>query len=416
MDMDAILAFVPKEDLIKYSAITGQALYYKGENDLRHKIIAIVEEEGAEKASYPLKLLLSEGELIIASTGKNQATGNHATQDYHVKGPVAVFVTTTAVETDEEFQNRCLVLAVDESRKQTQSIHQIQREKRTLNGLKRSHEKQRVLLIHQNAQRLLRPLNVVNPYALELTFLDDKTRMRRDQEKYLNLIEACTFLHQYQREVKTIVDQGEPVRYIEATLEDIELANKLAHEVLGRSLDELPPQTRKMLDLIHEMVSDLSEKQALERGDIRFSRRDIREYTHWGNTQLKIHLHRLEDMEYLLVHRGKRGQSFVYELLYNGEGRDKESFLMGLLDIKKLRLKYGYDEKKSGLNDKKSVPSRPQVGPKSVPDRTTQNEDNLFNNLPLVDDHSNLIEKRELREGYPSNPSYSKNAVVAAQV
>ena len=42
-------------------------------------------------------------------------------------------------------------------------------------------------------------------------------------------------------------------------------------------------------------------------------------------------------MEYLLVHRGSRGQSFVYELLYAGEGQDGQPFLMGLLDVEKLR-------------------------------------------------------------------------------
>lgn len=49
--------------------------------------------------------------------------------------------------------------------------------------------------------------------------------------------------------------------------------------------------------------------------------------------------HRLVDMEYLLVHRGGRGQSFVYELLYNGEGEQGERFLMGLLHTKQLKNK-----------------------------------------------------------------------------
>jgi DNA primase len=40
----------------------------------------------------------------------------------------------------------------------------------------------------------------------------------------------------------------------------------------------------------------------------------VREYAQWGHTQLKVHLHRLEEFEYLIVHRGGRGQSFVYEL------------------------------------------------------------------------------------------------------
>ncbi len=113
--MDAVLSFFPEEERVKYSAMTGQSLYYLGETSLQHKILAVVEEAGAEKASYALKLLQSEGELTIASTGKDPATGKMVTQEYRVEGPVMIFLTTSAVDLDEELQNRCLTLAVDES-------------------------------------------------------------------------------------------------------------------------------------------------------------------------------------------------------------------------------------------------------------------------------------------------------------
>lgn len=130
--------------------------------------LAIAEEEGAENASYALKLLQSEGELTIASTGKDETTGNLVTKQYRVEGPVMLFLTTTAIDIDEELMNRCLVLTVNESREQTQAIHAMQRKQQTLD-------------------------------------------------------------------------------YIEATKQDIETANALAHEVLGRTLDELPPQTCNLL-------------------------------------------------------------------------------------------------------------------------------------------------------------------------
>ena len=133
--MEAILAFVPPEDQVKYSAMTGQCLFYMGETDLKHKILAIVEEEGAERASYALKLLQSEGALTIASTGKDASTGRMTTQEYRVEGPVMLFLTTTAIKIDEELLNRCLVLTVDENREQTRAIHQFQRRRQTLAGL-----------------------------------------------------------------------------------------------------------------------------------------------------------------------------------------------------------------------------------------------------------------------------------------
>src|SRR5690606_6442544 len=133
--MDAVLALVPPEDRVKYSAMTGQSLFYMGEEDLRHKILAIVEEEGAERASYALKLLQSEGELTIASTGKDPQSGRHITHEYQVKGPVMIMLTTTAIDVDEELLNRCIVLSVDEGREQTRAIHARQRRAQTLAGV-----------------------------------------------------------------------------------------------------------------------------------------------------------------------------------------------------------------------------------------------------------------------------------------
>jgi DNA primase catalytic core len=359
--MEAVLAMLPEEQRVQYSAMTGQSLFYMGETDLKNKVLAIVEEEGASRAAYALKLLQSEGALSIASTGKDGTTGRLLTHHYRVEGPVMLFLTTTAIDLDEELQNRCLVLAVDEGRAQTQAIHKKQREAQTIEGLLAKREREEILRVHQNAQRLLKPLFVANPYARELTFLDSQTRTRRDHMKYLALIRAIALLHQYQRERKTATHNGQALEYIEVTLDDIATANRLAHEVLGRSLDELPPQTRRLLLLIDEMVSAECERQNIERMDFRFSRRDVRQYTGWGNTQLKTHLRRLEELEYLLVHHGGRGQSFVYELLFERQSDSGKPMLPGLIEIEKLT-GYSYDTKKSGQNGQWSGSSRPQVG------------------------------------------------------
>jgi DNA primase catalytic core len=351
--MNAVLQMMPEEEQVKYSAMTGQSLFYMSETNLRHKILAIVEEEGAERASYALKLLQSEGELTIASTGKDPTSGRLVTHEYRVEGPVMILLTTTAVEVDEELLNRCIVLTVDEDREQTRAIHRLQRERQTLEGLLAKRDRDHLLAGHRNAQRLLRPVHVTNPFARELTFLDDQTRTRRDHLKYLTLIRSIALLHQYQRPTKSVSHHGQAVQYIEATLDDIAAANALAHEALGRSLDELAPQTRRLLLLIDEMVTEACTRLAIERCDHRFSRRQVREFTGWGNTQLKLHLHRLEELEYLLLHRGGRGQSFVYELLYDGNGKDGKPFLCGLIEVDKLRVqseKHDYDVNRSGVN------------------------------------------------------------------
>jgi DNA primase catalytic core len=370
--MDAVLSLVPPEERVSYSAMTGQSLFYMGEEDLKHKVLAIVEQEGAERAAYALKLLQSEGELTIASTGKDPQTGRLVTHEYRVEGPVAILLTTTAIDLDEELQNRSIVLSVDEERGQTRAIHRLQRERRTLEGLLAREERQAVLRVHRNAQRLLEPLEVVNPYACELTFLDTRTRTRRDHEKYLTLIDVIALLHQHQREVKTVERGGREIRYVEVELSDVELANRLAHEVLGRSLDELPPQTRRFLGALDGLVERWAAEQGIERGEVRFRARSVREALALGATQVKLHLRRLVDLEYVLVHTTGQGMGWAYELVYRGEGEDGRPFLPGLIDVETLRERLGYVRERSGPGGGRSAPAaerpgsgRPPAGPLS---------------------------------------------------
>ncbi len=369
--MDAVLDMVPEEERVSYSAMTGQSLFYLGEADLKHKALAIAEEEGVRQAAYALKLLQSQGSLTIASTGKDPATGKLVTQDYRVEGPVALMLTTTAIDLDEELRNRCLVLSVDESRDQTRAIHARQRFEETLEGLEATEDESHVVTLHRNAQRLLKPVKVVNPYAESLTFRDDQTRTRRDHRKYLGLIRAIALLHQHQRPAKTLKRRdGSEVAYIEATLGDIEAANKLAHAVLGYSLDELPPQTRRLLNLIRQMVTERAEAESLHPKEVRFTRKELRDYTGCGDTQAKVHLARLIELEYVFLCRLRHNDQtnpYVYELAWEGQGVDGASFLMGLIPAQALDGNMtGYDPQRSGLVEDRAEPGRPEIGGVSV--------------------------------------------------
>ena len=335
--MDAVLDLVPEEDKVHYSAMTGQSLFYLGETNLKHKILGIAEEEGVSQAAYALKILQSQGELTIASTGKDPQSGKLVTEEYRVEGPVMLFLTTTAIDIDEELLNRCVVLTINESREQSEAIQDRQRQARTLEGLLASNQSEHLIKQHQNAQRLLKPLAVVNPYAEQLTFASSRTRTRRDHQKYLTLIDSIALLHQFQRQVKVVKTNDEVIEYIEATIEDIALANELAHEILGRSLDELPPPTRKLLQQLHFLVAKKMEAESLRQSDVRFTRREVREFAGLSNSQVSVHLDRLVELEYVVAHSGKNGQRYCYELIFDGESSGSHSQLMGLIDVENLK-------------------------------------------------------------------------------
>jgi hypothetical protein len=185
----------------------------------------------------------------------------------------------------------------------------------------------------------LQPVEVLNPYAPALTFTTGRTRNRRDHEKYLTLIDAIALLHQHQRKTETL-PSGQP--YIEVTLDDIALANELAPEVLGRSLDELPPQTRRLLGCIRELVKGRT------KGNGTFSRRELRNACGWSLTQVRVHLERLVELECLAIRHGRLGSQFVYELLLDLEAPEALAHV-GLIDVKVLA--HGYKTNLTGFGE-----------------------------------------------------------------
>ncbi|OQW97660.1 MAG: hypothetical protein BWK74_06010 [Desulfobacteraceae bacterium A6] len=339
---DVILSLVPDEDYVKYTRITDQALFYKDEDSLAHKILAIEEEAGMGGAAYSIRNIQSSKKITVAATGKDPGTGKMRTEEYTVNGPVAVMITTTAAELEGETASRFLFLTIDESSQMTQAIHKMQRDAETLDGLVRKQKSQHIVKKHQNAQRLLKPLTVVNPFTGYLSYPNRSLRTRRDHKKYLGLIRTVAYLHQYQREIKTVEVEGKPVEYIEVTLDDIEKANRLANEVLGQSLDEIAKPSRTLLAGIYGMVREPAEKQECPLDEIYFTRRQIREYTGWTDWQIRAHIRQLEEMEYLHVRVGAQGKQYAYALNYRGQGEDGGKCYLNLTptdEIKRLMKK-----------------------------------------------------------------------------
>jgi DNA primase len=314
---DATLRLCPPEDVVKLTSLTGRALFYKGAGSLKHKILALEEEAGVRQASYAIRNLISAGELIIETTVKDLGSGRLTTMQNRVEGPTTVLITTTNPDVDPETKSRFFVTGVDESREQTRAILESQRQRRTWEGKSGRDEREAIRRRHWNFQRILKPVAVVNPFAGELRYSDDRLQSRRDQPKYLNLINAVAFMRQMQKPVKN--HNGR--EYVEVDETDLELANKLAEEILGQNLDDLNRVSRDLLAQIERMVG---ERMALltdpEQGhhprvdEITFTRRDIREFTGWPHMRVARYLKQLVDMELVVARSGRNGWRYVYTL------------------------------------------------------------------------------------------------------
>ena len=342
---DAVLAFCPPEDLVKLTALSGKALFYKERLSL--------EAQGAgpgrrrRRGGSDVRHSQPHQRRGTGQRKHDQRPGHRPTHDDGKQGGRPEFRLLHHDPAGRGPGNEKPVLGHHdrrEPRDQTRKILSFQRQQHLSDGLITSPEIEAILRKHRNFQRLLKPLAVKNPYAAQLTYGDDRLQGRRDQPKYLNLIKAIAFLRQMQKEVFHEQRNGVAVPYIKADLDDIALANRLAHEILGHSLDELSRPGNDLLLLLEDMAQERVKALLKENPDsklkpaaLSFSRRDIREFTGWSNTRLHVHLKELVDFEYIVIETGRNGMPFRYRLAWEGQGKDGRRFMLGLADPEKLR-------------------------------------------------------------------------------
>jgi len=102
-----------------------------------------------------------------------------------------------------------------------------------------------------------------------------------------------------------------------------------------------------LLKLIREMVQAHCEENNIKPEEYHFTRRDIRQFSGWSDFQVKTHIRQLEDLEYIYPVMGKKGKSYVYELLATGPIDEEKPFMIGLIDMGRLKKK----ARKAGITD-----------------------------------------------------------------
>ncbi len=304
---ERIAELIPKQHKVSFTASTENALYYVGKTDLKHKLVLIEDMDGASTILYTLRELQSKGQISKFVPLKD-SKGNMKTILLEVEGPICLSGTTTKEKLYEDNANRCLLIYLDNSSIQQNNIMDYQRKSHAGTNNKAQEEATKELL--QDLQLMFRKITVVNPFAEKLIIPGTVFKPLRTNAHYLQFIEAVTFVHQYQREIKTDA-QGNP--YIVTTLEDIELANELLKEVLLAKSDEL---TKACRDFLEELKAILQKEKKQS-----FFRSDVRNWTRINPDNLRYYLSQLNKYGYIKIVGGNKYKTgFEYEIT------DKEEY------------------------------------------------------------------------------------------
>jgi hypothetical protein len=322
---EVIERLCPPEDVVLFTRLTPQSLYYTEPGFLDRKLVIVEERQGSMEADYSIRVLQSRKKLIAAAPVKDPQTGNIRTKVFTVEARAAFIEATTASSVNHENATRCFELQMDETEEQTKRIHERQRLQRTGRGLEIKQQAEAITRRHWNAQRLLEPLSVVIPFADKLSFPSSWMRTRRDHARFLNLIEVSAFLHQHQRE--RVREDA-----IAASLADYEAAYALAGEVLRETLTDLKKPLREALQSIHGLAA---------KGEGSLTRREVREALGVPDSTVRRWLCELVELEYLAVaEEGRQGAGKMtrYRLVERGPRND---VVLGLLSPEELRAEIG---------------------------------------------------------------------------
>jgi len=153
-------------------------------------------------------------------------------------------------------------------------------------------------------------------------FPERRLEARRDQMKFIQVLNAVAFLNQYKRERHSLKDESNTYEYIEPTLEDYKTTYELLVKsgILSNTLSDIPKNARDLYEIIKEMVIEKSKGSKKPVKDILFTRKDVWKHSGWSSFQVRKYIEILLDYELIeIMGGGLRGQTHDYRIILEEE-------------------------------------------------------------------------------------------------
>ncbi len=294
-----ISELMPTEDVKKYTRVTDSSFYNQEEYFFVNKLVCFEDYDGLKEDAQLAVRELQSNEILISSTSVKDESGKISGGEKTVRGPIASMGCTTRGELYEDNISRCFVLAVDESTGQTAKI--IEYQNNVAAGIIDKQKEKSTREFLQNCMRLLKPYEVVNPYANKIMLPQEAHKIRRLNELYQCLVKQITLLNQYQRK------QDDKGRLI-SNKEDLQSACEIMFESILLKVDELDGALRQFYEKLKSFVL----KQSKE---YEFNRFEVREATGVSKTQQHVYMNRLVQLEYV-QQQGFANRGFKYKIAY----------------------------------------------------------------------------------------------------
>ena len=192
-----VSALIPDEDVKRFTRVTDSSFYNYGAYELQNKLICLEDFDGMREEAQLAFRELQSRELLSSSTSGKDEQGNIRAYERVVYGPIASLCCTTRGQVYEDNMSRCFLIAVDETREQTDRI--ITHQNRKASGKLPQDQAAQVTGFIQHCLRLLKPYQVVNPFADQVSLPPEAHKIRRLNDLYQSFVRQITLLNQYRR-------------------------------------------------------------------------------------------------------------------------------------------------------------------------------------------------------------------------
>ena len=202
-------------------------------------------------------------------------------------------------------------------------------QRRASAGKLNKQEQTETVQLLQNAQRCLKTVTVINPFAEYLELPQSVFKPRRTNSHYLQFIESITFYKQYQREQHVNEETGEV--FIETEIEDIEEANELIQEVLLRKSDLLNGACRSFFESLKAYLK--------KENKTTFTNAEIRRILRVNPSNQKRYMLQLQLAELVQRAKGDKRKGYVFEVVnyedYEATNTQIKDLLQSVIDALK---------------------------------------------------------------------------------
>jgi DNA primase len=310
-----ISSFIPNEDVKRFTRVTESSFYNYGQYDLQNKLICLEDLDGMKEEAQLAFRELQSREMLSSSTTGQDEKGNNRAYEKIVYGPIASMACTTKGEIYEDNMNRCFLIAVDETQEQTHRIIQYQNKKAS--GKIDSREEKKITEFIQNCIRMLKPYEVINPYADKVQLPEEAHKIRRLNDLYQSFVKQITLMNQYRRkkvkrsEILTEAP-GNKREVLITEKEDLQVAAEIMFDSIVLKIDELDGSLR----LFYEQLKDYIKGKGNAYESYSFGQREIRQALNISKSQLHRYIHDLLNLEYIQQTGGYANRGYQYKVTW----------------------------------------------------------------------------------------------------